>query len=575
MIFCTKKTGLAGIILCISMNVFSQLQPPGPVAVPSSNATSLGVFGEVPVSKFTGVPDINIPLHTVKTHQLEAPISLNYHASGVLPDVHPGWTGLNWGLFAGGMITRNAVGAPDEIDSAESNGQIGFFTYCKYLIAPNWSTAGVMYNFAQSPYKETTPDEFDFSVNGLNGSFYLNDNGNWQVKCDRDVKVIFNANDFIHPLKNFLSGDTTTGQRAFGKFTIIGADGTNYVFGGTGNSIEYSVDFFNQATDHWVATSWYLTKIVSADGLQEIDFSYERDQYTNVLYYNSFQNDNWWVGAGCGGSTGVDNQTYSIIGGNIVSPVYLKSIETPNEKIQFDRSTSVELRYDSGMYRSTYQMYQQVYNNLVDKNVYIHSIAQDSATSGFLPLLHLNSLTTYPALLANLQWKKLDSISIYDKTLNQVIQRFRLSYNNNSAQRLMLQSIVETNPSGPGNNSKPPYLFYYDSTNALPGYLSQLVDDWGTFNGTSYLSAYDIKPASPVYAGAGTLNKIVYPTGGDTRFFFESNDFYAKVNPVRTSPLTVYPNSQLAGGLRIKAIYNFDPISQQISSKHYYLLLSG
>lgn len=62
----------------------------------SPQAGGLGLFGQVPVSNFTGTAEINIPLYEVKYKELSVPIGINYHAAGVKPDLLPGPVGLGW-----------------------------------------------------------------------------------------------------------------------------------------------------------------------------------------------------------------------------------------------------------------------------------------------------------------------------------------------------------------------------------------------------------------------------------------------------------------------------------------------
>lgn len=82
-----------------------------------------------------------------------------------------------------------------------------------------------------------------------------------------------------------------------------------------------------------------------------------------------------------------------------------------------------------------------------------------------------------------------------------------------------------------------PYLFYYNSVEYLPGFLSYSVDHWGYFNGENNSTLipkifYD----NVLYDGAdrhvnestakyGMLTKIKYPTKGLSEFTYESNDF--------------------------------------------------
>ncbi len=76
-------------------------------AVPvSPNAASLGIFGSVPVGHYTGVPNINIPLYEIQSGDVELPIKLSYHASGIKLAQEASSVGLGWALNAGGCITR-------------------------------------------------------------------------------------------------------------------------------------------------------------------------------------------------------------------------------------------------------------------------------------------------------------------------------------------------------------------------------------------------------------------------------------------------------------------------------------
>lgn len=101
------------LIVCTSLCAYAQI-PTMPRSMLSPNAASLGEYGEVPVSPFTGIPQIEIPLYEIKVGDYTLPISMSYHAGGVRPDQHPGWTGLGWTLNAGGCISRVVNDMPDE-----------------------------------------------------------------------------------------------------------------------------------------------------------------------------------------------------------------------------------------------------------------------------------------------------------------------------------------------------------------------------------------------------------------------------------------------------------------------------
>ena len=60
---------------------------------PSPKAASLGEVGEVPVNRYTGQPDVSIPLYEVESRALTVPITLRYQGGGIQVEEVPGWVG--------------------------------------------------------------------------------------------------------------------------------------------------------------------------------------------------------------------------------------------------------------------------------------------------------------------------------------------------------------------------------------------------------------------------------------------------------------------------------------------------
>ena len=71
-------------------------------------------YGEIPIGYQTGVPNISIPLYTIKSGDIEIPITLSYHIRNVRPGYDVNEIGLGWTLNIGGQISRTICGAPDE-----------------------------------------------------------------------------------------------------------------------------------------------------------------------------------------------------------------------------------------------------------------------------------------------------------------------------------------------------------------------------------------------------------------------------------------------------------------------------
>lgn len=538
-------------VFCLMVQYATGQIPGTPKSLPSPNASSLGLYGEYPVSYFTGVPKIEIPLYNLISGEVNVPISLNYHASGFRPDMHPGWVGSGWNLEAGGAISRVVKDLPDDYSNiAFDKLEHGYYFNHDILNTPTWRTGTHIRAIARTAeaIKDTEPDEFSFNVNGLSGQFYLGHDGKWKVRCDRPVKITFN-NSFI-PVPFSRPWFTVIGNfKSFSGFTITDEYGVQYHFGGSAGSIEYSVSLFEQYAAEWIANTWLLTKIVYPLG-DEATFEYERDDFVIQMgiFVNSSLNyyryvDGSLLPISCGSYYFPSlNDSYD---GQLVSPIYLSKITSKNETIRFLRTNSTELRYGQHLFTNRYSKWQA---------------GSPHSTFSFFPFLEDDySLNTYPAVLNKLQWKKLDEIRIeVDASIE---KRFLLNYSSNPTQRLTLNSVVEMEKTG---TTLKPYTFSYNTSVQLPGYLANMTDHWGFFNGTSAslsnLSAYyNLRQPNATYLQAGTLKQIKYPTGGLTDFTFEPHSYRCELSELRWAPVVNLSSNTLAGGLRIRKISSYDP----------------
>lgn len=537
--------------------------PKEPVSVKSPNVASLGLFGEVPVSHFTGVASIDIPLYTVVDKKLSVPISLSYHASGFRPDVHPGWVGMGWNLSAGGTISRTIRDIPDEWSPAKPNQTEypGFYYNYAVLNPSNWDQESYMRSIAETNASlyDTEPDEFSFNFPGFNGKFYLDHNRKWKVKCNRPVKVTFN-DQFLPVPFTIPSNSPASVQgniKSFAGFTITDDKGNQYIFGGTTNAIEYSIGFFIQDEDWWFADAWHLVKIISAEGY-EINLSYERDNFFINEMYISLNGDiktkvdaTGIIQPGCSSSTlPIFLRSFT---GKLISPVYLKSITAANCKVDFKSSKSTELKYDPV--------------------TYAYQLSQYGKRSPFLPYIS-SPRFPYPESLDKLQWRKLDEVII---TENHNTRTLAFTYNNIATQRLKLLSLQEKSST---SNSKPPYQFFYDESKPLPMYLAHESDHWGFYNGTFpdfssttyYLTYFAAREPNPEFLYAGTLNKIIYPTGGITDFVYEPHKYSKRLQVSRSAGIDpTFNTNTIAGGLRIKKVITYDPATPGVkNTKEYF-----
>jgi len=425
------------ILLLCGFNgvIWSQISEQ-PASVLSPNAASLGLYGDISVSYYTGTPEISIPLYNVKVKDFVLPISLNYHASGVLLDQRAGWTGVNWTLFAGGVITRAVNDMVDDYDNpryGKEGTNAGYYFNYNVLNTISWNQRTYLRSIAQSKesVKDTAPDEFSFSFPGYNGKFYLDHTRKWVVQCDRPVKVEFDGTFLQIP---FDKQGTTAMDKGyypcFSGFTITTDDGTKYQFGKNIDAIDFSIDFFKQSIDEWHATAWYITKII-LPSTHEINFKYERNEYINQMYiavHHDLSSSTESKGGIFNLQPACSSWSYKSLGysyeGNLISPVYLKEITTDNAVITFTKSLSNELKYAQFVYNGKY------------------SIWTMGSDYDFLPILK-SWQYRYPDCLDLLKWYKLDKITIQNKNKTETLKTIDFSYNNSSTERLFLNSMLD------------------------------------------------------------------------------------------------------------------------------------
>jgi hypothetical protein len=239
-----KKTTIAIILLLASFNHTFQAQTSNEngksyiddinkmfAAAPTAN--NLMKFEEVPVSYYTGIPDISIPLFNFPTNNssVSVNVQLKYHPLNAKPEDRSGETGLGWSLIAGGTITRTVRGGnPDEKNRSVPLSSPPKVKYGIYNEANN-PTAKLInnesidindyaFNAAMGKY-DTEYDLYQYNFGGNTGRFIVkkDSNGNYFAeKLDRNNLQIICTKDNTSGIVN--------------SFTIIDDKGIKYVFDG-------------------------------------------------------------------------------------------------------------------------------------------------------------------------------------------------------------------------------------------------------------------------------------------------------------------------------------------------------
>jgi len=190
-----NKLSILVLLICLALpkNGFGQ----GDFGRVTPQTADFMKYGDIPVSLFTGKMNIEIPLYRIKDRDFDIPISLLYTADGFKPEKRSDFVGLDWTLIAGGCITREVYGAPDDFRATSAKQENGFkwvIQNKKYQYKDSiWnmtSSAITCDNYAKSWYLEIggdgffqdyQPDLFMFNFNGHTGQFMINNKGAGQA----------------------------------------------------------------------------------------------------------------------------------------------------------------------------------------------------------------------------------------------------------------------------------------------------------------------------------------------------------------------------------------------------------
>lgn len=499
---------------------------------------ALGQRKEINVNHFTGTPSLTIPLYNINSGNVNLPVSISYSSNGVKPTDLDGPIGLTWQLNAGGEITRQLRGLPDDCkkDNA-TNIRLGWLyntngTKINSLSITNDNSSSTCpdettdinnLNTNFSDLSDTEPDIFYVNAPGLTCQLMFDNNKTIKVSPFQDIVVNYVA-------------DANTGQIT--SFTITNDKGVKYEFSETelltrktSSSSPTSITYFKREYDQFSSgisynRCWKLKKMTDLNG-----------NYISLTY-------------DCCGDLPADNTDYS---GSSVATILGAAGGTSTKKIQYLISTSV-----------------------IPKRVYSIASSDGIITKDQVYFNYTLFENTYTP------WRKpiINSITGFGKT-------YYFTFANVGGRRFLI-SLQSTN----GNTGDPgKYLFDYKTlvksgtySVSLPDSISKQLDIWGYYNANGassltpqvyvnpsnnsleryrtnaagsnsasypYLLSGANRDANSSVVDNGILNKVVFPDGGSTSFVYESNNYYDNTAAAEIQ----------GGGVRIKQIVYADSVS--------------
>jgi YD repeat-containing protein len=556
---------------------------------------SLIKYAEYPVSHYTGLVDISIPLYEIVAGEIRIPVTLSYHASGIKLHDEDGKIGLGWTLNAGPELGRIMKGRPDDAINGYINLKYGSSNtmfkdvkrsennfYYRAATASTWSYFTNNINWVAQ--YDLMPDKFYYKLLNNSGAFYF--------QRDMAKDNLDPARIIIHPYQpdsivHFQNSTSQTVQN----FTVKDGEGFSYYFGENADGSQSAHDTHNLYQSGTARTAWKIMEIVSPVRKDKVTFS----------YYNPYKYEIQWPKGDYVATeewTDLATNHYGRASRPFANRPLVSSSKnkTAFEIYPYDITMPHAYDYSSVFLCKTNQILNyglEPHYITTQHESRVHTIETANETVEFIG----GDYPSHPML---------DSIVIKDKSSNAVIRSivfytsdfyFTGSYSTYEEKRKKLDAVHIRDAKG---KTIEKYSFDYYGNGAIPSRYSYNYDHWGYYNAASndgnYYDSYDITRFNsgvtsrtvsvhrlgtqlPIPVGnsnheastyintinMGSLKSITYPTGRRTVFTYETHK-YEYLGWIETT----YDTTRIAAsGLRISRIDEYEPDNEQTLTTIY------
>jgi YD repeat-containing protein len=525
-------------------------------------------FLEFPISHYSGSVDITVPIYSLEIDNVNISMTLKYNSAGVKVEEESSWVGLGWSLFAGGLISRQIKGRPD--DSEHGWDFASYYMppypndYCQnrteyyhqkyyFLINgedfichdpenPDYPESNTFYFQNVSNEYDFEPDIYSYSFNGYSGTFSFDIEGNLVTHEYTPLKITKILDNNFIPAEVYWEITDLSGI----KYEFAKRQKTTTYKGGYG-----LMDYYTSA--------WFLTKITTAKG-KIINFEYSGSPQTVTIPIYSETYDCIAM------SDVIRSLSYATY-----TPLHLAQINTSEgNSIVFYKSRRRDL--ENGSRLDSIHLY-NLHNDLV-KNFhfeYDYFIAASNAYE--LPITDIGEYLSLLRLKSGYNVEQAEDSAL-----------IRNHY------RLKLEGFTEVDQT---NSKEIKYSFQYNPVQ-LPSKTSFSLDYWGYYNGAPnqykiphYINYVDYCSTSRCFENiflvrlkadrsvneakgkACLLEKITYPTGGNLQIEYEPHYItnLGELEPYDANGNPIVDGQ--GGGYRVKSLTNSDPVSDKTLKRFY------
>jgi len=463
------------IFFILTMAKLPAMAQPSIPSVSTPEAMSIVKFGNPQLSYHTGAVTNQVPIFTISNKEIAVPVSLNHSNQGMRPREIASSVGHGWSLQAGGVITKIINGLPD-------NG-VGFSSGQDVLNYLDLRDDEQLYR------EEHEPDTYQFNFLNHSGGFVKFPDG---VAHNSGFANISNSQYGIFPAQPLLVEGGSAG------FTITDTQGIQYIFDEVDiQKIEGtcpSGDLYNYYDP--VSTSYYISRIVAPSGA-EVNFTYKTYSYE---YYMDVSETGYYQEESSAGDSG--------------GPTYVKP---PQENsICWTKKVITEGKLLTGIHSNDGYSIEFNYTD-------VRQDLPGGDDGGALNQINISyngvfvkgfTLDHFYAKTGESGFSKNRPQDFYDSFWS-------------TKNRLFLNSVQEI--------GKPPYKFYYNFDYSIPNRLTDAIDHWGFYNGAidnlglvsrgAYgLTEFEVgsdRETNLDYMKVGSLDKIIYPSGGSSEFEYD------------------------------------------------------
>ena len=432
----------------------------------SPNAAEISRYTEQPVDYFTGIPQISVPIYSIRSGDLNLPLSVSYYAGGNKVEAIASWVGLSWSLNSIPIISRSVNGIPDENGAYLSSGSNSVQQAYDQMKNGDHASINQLMSDARKGLADSEPDVYSFNIQGKSGKFVYN-----QALQKFDCTPMNN-------IKIVRSGDS---------FVITSDDGTTYYFQDKETSTTQS-----SGPSNTITTSWMITKIINATKTDSLVFNYNIETNYNRTFISATKYQ-FISGTICSdiAKPNSDGLTGAL---TINSTLRLSSIAFKGGHVDFIPKATEREDLNGGVALDYIKVFDK--SNSLTKQFQFHYKYLSGSNSGAGCYIN-DTYKSYKWMLLT----DIDEVPIDGS--NALIHKFEYE-----------ESLVPPCR----NNPTQDYWGYY---NGAVSNIS-LIPQTTVPNSNIVVPGAD-RAVYPAYTQFGILKKMIYPTGGFTTFNYENN----------------------------------------------------